>query len=188
MRLIVALTGASGAVFGIRLLEYLHARQDVEIHLIVSHWAEVTLSELPGWDLPSVKALADYVYDENNLAAPVASGSFPCDAMMVVPCSMKTLAAAAAGLSDSLITRAIDVSIKERRPLVMAVRETPLSPIHLENMLKLSRIGVTIMPPVPAFYGMQSTIEEVVDSFLGRALMQIGIDNDLCRPWQGEVR
>lgn len=187
MRLVVAMTGASGAAFGVRLVERLHELPDVEVHLVVSRWACETLLETGGCSLPQLTALADAVYDNDSLKAPISSGSFKYDGMAVVPCSMKTLAATANGLADNLITRVADVCIKEHRKLVLAVRETPLSAIHLENMLKLARLGVTIMPPVPALYHRHCTIESVIDGFVGRIMDQFGIENSLYRPWTGEI-
>lgn len=183
-KIVVAMTGASGAVYGVRLLSYLHTRKDVETHFICSKWARTVMSDA-GISINDALEAADYVYKEDNLAAAIASGSFHHDGMVIVPCSMKTLASVACGLSEGLIGRAADVTIKERRPLVLVVRETPLSPIHLENMLKLSRIGVTVMPPVPGLYSGETTIAEMVDTFNGRLLNQLGIENGLYKPWKG---
>lgn len=185
MKLIVAMTGATGAVYGLRLLSYLRERSDVETHLILSRWARATIEHETGRRAAAVEALADYCYDNGDLGARVASGSFSHDGMVVLPCSMKTLAAVANGFSDELIARAADVTLKEGRRLVLAVRETPLSAIHLENMLKLARLGVRIMPPVPNFYAKPQSIADLVDSFTGRVLDAFGIENDLYAAWQG---
>ena len=191
-QIVVAMTGASGSIFALRLLEHLHRRSDVQTHLIISRWARTTAAHAMGMEedqaQAALAALADFFYDDGDMTAPVASGSFRHDGMIVIPCSMKTLGAIAWGISETLIPRAADVTIKERRPLVLVTRETPLSPIHLENMLRLSRIGVTIMPPVLGLYSGEKTIEEAADTFAGRALEQLGIENDLYRPWAGVAR
>ncbi len=188
-KIVVAMTGASGGIFGTRLLRYLHSRSDIETHLILSSWAKITMAQGMGVDenlvTEKLSELADFTYEDCDMTAPVASGSFSHDGMIVIPCSMKTLGAVAWGISENLIMRACDVTIKERKPLVLVTRETPLSPIHLENMLKLSRIGVTIMPPVPGLYSGEKTIDDIADTFAGRALNQLGIDNDLYQPWTG---
>lgn len=188
-KLVVAMTGASGGIFGLRLLHYLSQRADVETHLICSKWAKETIAHAMEMELSAVDAMlekeSDCLYDENDMTAPVASGSFHHDGMIVIPCSMKTLASIACGISENLIMRAADVTIKERRPLVLAARETPFSTIHLENMLKLSRMGVVIMPPIPGLYSGEKTLEEAADTFAGRALTQLGIENDLYIPWEG---
>ena len=149
--LIVGVTGASGAVYGVRLLEALR-ETPVETHLVVSKWGQRTLEHETGRRLEDLRALADHHYGAGDMAALMSSGSAAIDGMVIAPCSARSLAAIACGLSENLIHRAADVMIKERRPLVLMVRETPLSAIHLENMLKLARLGVTIQPPVPAFY------------------------------------
>src|SRR5262249_43686638 len=150
-RLIVALTGATGAVYGVRTLEALRAA-GVETHLVVSKWGQATLAHETDVTLDRLGALASVVHQVGDLTAPIAGGSFATDGMLIVPCSMRTLGAIANGVGDNLIHRAADVAIKERRRLALAVVEAPLSAIHLENMLKLSRLGVSIVPPVPAFY------------------------------------
>lgn len=185
MRIILAVTGATGAVYAARALRYLSGRTDVEVHLVMSRWAKETLRLETGEDAEALLRLADVVYEEQDVSAAIASGSYPVDAMAVLPCSMKTLSAIANGYSDGLIARAADVTMKEGRKLVLAVRETPLSAIHLENMLKLARLGVVIMPPVPGFYSGTSTVEGLVDTFVGRLLGQLGVENELIRPWNG---
>jgi 4-hydroxy-3-polyprenylbenzoate decarboxylase len=177
---IVALTGATGAVFAIRVLEALRAA-GVETHLVVSKWGQATLAHETETTLEQLGALASVVHQIGDLTAPIASGSFAIDGMLVAPCSMRTLAAIANGVGDNLIHRAADVAIKERRRLVLAVVETPLSAIHLENMLKLSRLGVQIVPPVPAFYTRPAALDDVVDYSVARMLDQLGIRVDAKR-------
>ncbi len=184
--LVVGMTGATGAVYGIRLLEALR-EASVETHLIVSEWAERTIAAETDRRPAEVLALADRVYDERDLHAPPASGTFLTRGMLVVPCSMKSLAAIANGLSETLIHRAADVTIKEGRKLLLLVRESPLSVIHLENMLKVARAGVLVVPPVPAFYARPRTVQELVDHTVGRLLDHFGVPNDLVRRW-GEPR
>ncbi|MDQ0286494.1 4-hydroxy-3-polyprenylbenzoate decarboxylase [Desulfofundulus luciae] len=182
MRIIVAITGASGAIYGITLLDQLKL-SGIETHLILSPWAAKTITLETRWTPEQVMALASYSYAANDLAAPVASGSFVHQGMIIAPCSMKTLASIALGYSDNLITRAADVTIKERRPLILMTRETPLNAIHLENMLKLARLGVVIMPPVPSFYQHPETIEDLVLQTTGRVLDLLGIENNLVKRW-----
>lgn len=185
MRLIVGMTGATGAVYGIRLLEVLR-NFGVETHLVMSPWAERTIALETDRSPEAVKSLAAVTYRPGDLAALISSGTFRTSGMVIVPCSMRTLASIASGLSDNLLVRAADVCLKEGRPLVLAVRETPLNAIHLENMLKLSRAGATIMPPVPAFYGRPASIDDLVDHFVGRLLDRFGIEHTLYRPWMGD--
>ncbi|RKL63810.1 UbiX family flavin prenyltransferase [Thermoanaerobacteraceae bacterium SP2] len=182
MKLIIAITGASGAIYGIRILEELK-KKNVESHLIISKWGGVTIEKETDYAIEEVKALAARAYDENDMAAPISSGSFKCDGMIVAPCSMKTLSGIAHGYTEDLIIRAADVTIKEKRKLILMVRETPLNPMHLENMLKLSRIGVTIMPPVPAFYTKPETFDDVINQTVGRVLDQFGIEIDNMKRW-----
>ncbi|RDV84348.1 UbiX family flavin prenyltransferase [Ammonifex thiophilus] len=182
MRLVVALTGASGIYLGVRFLEVLKEHK-VETYLLLSRQAEDLIWEETGISPEKVRELADFAYNEGDWKAPVASGSFLHQGMVVIPCSMKTLAGIAQGYAENLILRAADVTLKERRPLILVPRETPLSALHLENMLKLARLGVIIAPPVPAFYHRPRSIEEMVDFFLGRILNLLGIPNRLNRPW-----
>ncbi|HHY04506.1 MAG TPA: UbiX family flavin prenyltransferase [Thermoanaerobacterales bacterium] len=185
MKLIVAITGASGAIYGIKLLEELK-KNKIESHLTISDWGKTTIKAETDYSLEEVKSLADYFYEHNDLAACISSGSFKIDGMVIVPCSMKTLSSIASGYSHDLISRAADVSIKEKRKLVLVPRETPLNPIHIENMLKLSKIGVTIMPPVPAFYTKPKTIEDIVLNTVGRILDQFGIEIKSLKRWSGK--
>lgn len=185
--LVVGMTGASGAVFGVRLLEAARGAA-IETHLVVSKWGRRTLEHETGKSLDDLRALADRHYGPADMGALMSSGSFPVDGMAVAPCSARSLAAIAAGLSENLIHRAADVMIKERRPLVLVVRETPLSAIHLENMLKLARLGVTIMPPVPAFYNRPRSIEAMVDHTVARVFDQFGLRLDMAERWEGVLR
>jgi 4-hydroxy-3-polyprenylbenzoate decarboxylase len=180
----VGITGASGAIFGIRTLEALHAL-GIETHLIVSKWARSTIVHETSVSLAQVEALATVVHHYDNQAAPISSGSFKTDGMIVAPCSMKTLAAVRTGFGDSLITRAADVALKERRKLVLLARESPLSEIHLDNMLALARMGVVIFPPVPAFYNKPATVNDIVNHVVGRLLDQFGLDMPGVRRWIG---
>ncbi len=184
MRLIVGITGASGAIFGIRILEALRVL-DVEAHLIMSRWSRVTIARETDYSVEAVEKLAAAVYHQDNQAAPVSSGSFRTDGMVVAPCSMKTLAAIRAGFGDTLICRAADVLLKERRKLVLLARESPFSEIHLENMLSLARMGVTIFPPVPAFYNRPQSVIELVDYIVGRVLDQFGLEMPGLARWEG---
>lgn len=184
MRIIVGITGASGAIFGVRTLEALQSL-GVETHLVMSRWARATLLQETGWPYERVESLASTVHSGDNQAAPISSGSFKTDGMIIAPCSMKTLAAIRLGYSDNLLTRAADVVLKERRKLVLLVRETPLSEIHLENMLALTRAGAVIYPPVPAFYNEPKTLDDMVRHIVGRALDQFGLDLAGLSRWQG---
>ena len=184
MRIVVAMTGATGAVYGVRLLAAL-AELGVERHLVVSRWAEVTLLKETGLSRRDVGALATEVHARDNQGASIASGSFRHDGMIVAPCSMKTLSAIRYGHADDLIARAADVTLKERRRLVLMARETPLNDIHLENMLTLSRMGVVIAPPVPAFYNNPESIEDLVDHSVGRVLDLFGLEMPKLKRWDG---
>jgi len=184
--LLVAMTGATGAIYGVRLLETLRDL-DIETHLIVSRWAEATIRTETDRPPADVRSLASVVYDEDDLAAPPASSAFVTAGMIVAPCSMRTLAAVANGLSDNLIQRAADVHLKERRKLVLLVRESPLSVIHLENMLRVAKAGAVVAPPVPAFYARLRSLDDMVDHTVGRALDQLGVEHERIRRW-GERR
>jgi 4-hydroxy-3-polyprenylbenzoate decarboxylase len=178
-RLIVGITGATGAVFGIRLLEALRG-SSVETHLIVSKWGAHTLAQETSYTLDRVRQMASYYYAANDQGAAVSSGSFLTAGMVIAPCSVRTLGAIASGQGEHLVHRAADVVLKERRKLVLLVRETPLNDIHLENMLKLSRM-------MPAFYNHPRSLEEVVDHIVMRALDQFGIHTDLAERWGSEM-
>ena len=184
----VAISGASAPVYGIRLLEVLKATADVETHAIVSNGAKATIAYETAWKVDDVLALADHVYDEKDLAAAIASGTFLTDGMVVAPCSMRTLGAIAMSLNDNLIVRAADVHLKERRKLVLMVRETPLHAGHLKSMYDLSLYGAVILPPVPAFYHLPKSMEDLIDHSVGKALDQLGVEHALFRRWTGPVR
>ena len=187
MRLIVGVTGATGVIYGVRALQRLRAA-GVETHLVMSRWGARTLLHETPYTREQVEAMADVVYSPNDMGAAISSGSFQTAGMLVAPCSAKTLAAIAHGFGDNLVHRAADVVLKERRKLVIALRESPLSDIHLENMLRLSRMGAMIMPPVPAFYNHPRTIDEMVDFTVSRLLDQCGVPVPDADRWQGEMR
>ncbi|KAF3002717.1 hypothetical protein E8E14_001910 [Neopestalotiopsis sp. 37M] len=184
-RIIVAITGATGTVLGIQTLIALR-RLNVETHLIVSKWADNTLKYETDYTPSSVRALADHVYSNHDMAAPIASGSFRVDyGMIVVPCSMKTLSAISTGYCDDLIARAADVVLKERRRLVLVTRECPLSGIHLQNMLTATQNGAVIFPPVPAFYIRPSSVDDLVNHTVGRVLDLFDLDTEQFDRWEG---
>ncbi len=185
MKVVVGISGGSGSIYGVSLLKALK-ELGVETHLVVSTMGEYVTEHECGVSLEQLKELATYYHDNKNFAAPIASGSFKVDKTIIVPCSMKTLSGIANGFSDSLLSRACNVAIKERRQLIIVPRETPLSPIHLENMLKLANMGVTIFPPSPGFYSHPETIEDIVLNMTGRLLDMLGIDNDLVSRWKGQ--
>ncbi len=185
-RLIIGITGATGTIFGVRMLEILQG-SDVETHLIVSKWGARTLAYETDYDLDRVKKMATAAYAPGDQGAPVSSGSFTTEGMVIAPCSMKTLSAIAHGQGDDLINRAADVVLKERRKLVLMVREAPLSEIHLENMLKLSRMGVIIHPPIAGFYNHPRTLDDLVNHIVMRVLDQLGLHLDLAERWTGNM-
>jgi 4-hydroxy-3-polyprenylbenzoate decarboxylase len=187
MKLIVGLSGASGVIIGVRLLEVLQAIPEVETHLVMSRGAEVTLPLESDWSVDDVKALADVVYDPGNLAASISSGSFRVMGMVVVPCSMKSVAQIALSLADNLLTRAADVTLKERRKLVLVPRETPLHLGHLRHMVAIAEMGGVILPPAPSFYHGPTTIMDLVDQTVGKVLDQFEIEHDLFRRWGSDV-
>jgi 4-hydroxy-3-polyprenylbenzoate decarboxylase len=184
--LIVGITGATGSIFGVRLLQALQG-SGVETHLIVSKWGARTLIHETPYTLEQVQRMATSYYSPNDQGAQVSSGSFLTKGMVVAPCSAHSLAAIASGQGEHLIHRAADVILKERRKLVLAVREAPLSDIHLENMLKLSRMGVVIIPPVPAFYNHPRSLDEMVDHIVMRILDQFDVHLNLMERWGGEM-
>ena len=181
-KLVIGITGSTGVIYGIRILKVL---KELGIHteLIISQWAEKCIGMETVHSTKYVKSLASVVYDEKNMAASVSSGTHTTDGMIVAPCSMKTLSAIANGYDDTLIARAAGVTIKESRRLVLMARETPLSAIHIENMLKLSRLGVVILPPAVEFYTKPKTISDIVDHGVGKCLDQFGISHDLYVRW-----
>lgn len=183
-KIIVSITGASGAIYGVRLLEILR-KCDVETHLIISKSANLTIATETSFSINDIKKLADYVYPPGDIAATISSGSFKVNGMIIAPCSMKTLSAVASGDESDLIVRSAGVIIKEQKKLALMVRETPLSAIHLENMIKLARIGVAICPPVPAFYNHPTTLDEIVNHSVTRILDLFNIETNLIKRWQG---
>jgi flavin prenyltransferase len=183
-RFIVGMTGASGAIYGVRLLEQLRDLP-VETHLIATRWARVTIEHETQRTFAEVRELADVTYSEGDQSAAVSSGSFVTDGMIIVPCSMKTVGAIATGFAHNLICRAADVVLKERRPLVLVVRETPLHSVHLRNLLTLSDMGAVIAPPVPAFYARPESVDELVDHTVVRLLDQLGVHREVPSRWTG---
>jgi 4-hydroxy-3-polyprenylbenzoate decarboxylase len=184
-RIIVAISGASGAVYGVRLLQCLHGMAHVQTHLVVSDAGWLNVQQELGLPRAGVEALADVVYPVRDIGSAIASGSFRCDGMVIAPCSMRTLAAVALGLSDNLITRAADVMLKERRKLVLMVRETPLNLAHLRNMTSVTEMGCIIFPPVPGFYQRPQTIEEMVDHTVSRVLDLLDLPPADAVRWNG---
>lgn len=182
MRLIIGITGSTGVIYGIRMLEVLK-KLDVETHLIMSEWGEKCITMETEHSVDYVKSLASSISDEKNMASSVSSGTHKVNGMIVAPCSMKTLSAIANGYDDTLVARAASVTIKESRKLILMVRETPLSAIHLENMLKLSRLGVVILPPVTEFYTKPKTLDDVVNHGVGKCLDQFDLEHNLYPRW-----
>jgi len=182
-RLIVGLSGASGVIYGIRLLQVLHGRSDIETHLVVSRPAERTIAEETNFKVDEVKALASVLHGVQNIGASIASGSFRTEGMVVIPCSIRTASAIAHCISDNLLTRAADVILKERRKLILVVRESPLHVGHLRSLLAAAEMGAVIIPPVPAFYSLPKTVDDIVDHTVGRVLDHFGIEHDLVRRW-----
>jgi len=184
-RLVVGISGASGASYGIRVLELARSIPDLETHLILTPAARLTIAVETDCTAEAVMHLADFVYDENDLAAPLASGSFETAGMVVVPCSVKSLSAIANSYASTLLTRAADVTLKEGRPLILVVRETPLHKGHLRLMLDVAEIGGIIFPPVPALYGRPKSVEEIIDATAGRILARFGFSNTFYPKWKG---
>ena len=184
-RIIVGISGASGVQLGISILEALQGCSDWETHLVMTHGAEVTLGYETDKSPDVVKAMADVVHPIDNLAASISSGTFKTEGMIIAPCSMKTVAGIASGYSENLLLRAADVVIKEHRRLLLISRESPLSSIHLKNLLALSELGAFILPPVPAFYHKPVDMNDVINHITGRALGYFGIETELFRTWKG---
>ena len=182
MRLIIAITGASGVVYGIRTLEVLKNLK-IETHLIITEWGAKNIKIETDTTADYVKSLATRYYEENNMAAPVSSGSFKVDGMIVIPCSTKTLASISNALDDSLVSRAASVCIKEQRKLVLVPRETPLSKMHLKNMTKLASASAIILPAMPGFYHRPKTIDDLINHLVGKVLDQFNIDHNLFKRW-----
>ena len=186
MKIIVAITGATGAIYGVRILQRLRDA-GAETHLVISRWGARTLLHETPYSREQVEALATVNYAPGDMGAAISSGSFRTDGMVIAPCSAKTLAAIAHGFGENLVQRAADVVLKERRRLVLVVREAPLSDIHLENMLKLSRMGSVVLPPMPAFYNHPRTVDDVVEHTVSRVLDQFGLDVSGVERWSGEM-
>jgi 4-hydroxy-3-polyprenylbenzoate decarboxylase len=184
MQLIVAITGGSGVIYGIKTLEILRILK-METHLIISEWGERNIKIETDKSIDYVKSLATKCYDKDNMAAGISSGSFKIDGMIIVPCSMKTLSSIANGYDDNLISRAAGVSIKESRKIVIVPRETPLSKIHLQNMIKLVEIGVIVLPAMPGFYHRPNTIDDLIMHIVGKILDQFGIEHHTFKRWGG---
>jgi len=182
MRIVVAMSGASGAIYGVKLLQALKDGR-IETHLILSSWAEKVLEMETSFTVNEVKKMATYTYDVNDLSAPITSGSFPTSGMVIVPCSTKTLAAIANGYSQNLIHRSAEVMLKEKRPLVVCPRETPLNLIHLENMSKLAKAGAIIFPLAPPFYHKPKTVDDLVNQIVGKILDLFKIESKLFKRW-----
>ena len=184
-RIIVAITGAAGSIYGVRLLEELRGHDDIETHLIVSRAGFLNIATELEMRRSELEGLADVVHDNRDIGATIASGSFRTDGMVVAPCTMKTLAAISIGLADNLVSRAADVVLKERRRLVLMVRETPLNLAHLRNMTAVTEMGGIIFPPVPSFYAKLETLDDMVNQTVGRMLDLLDIESNLVRRWQG---
>ena len=184
-KIIIGITGASGAIYGIRLLEVLREQEDVETHLIISRSAQITIAAETEYKPEQIRELADVNHKFEDVAAACSSGSFKNDGMIIAPCSMRTLSEIATGVTSSLMSRSADVVLKEKRKLVLMVRETPLHAIHLENMARLSNMGAFIYPPVPAFYTKPKNLDEMVNHTIGRVLDIFDIDAGIVKRWEG---
>jgi 4-hydroxy-3-polyprenylbenzoate decarboxylase len=184
-RLVVGLTGASGSIYGIRLLEVLHGNADVQTHLVISAAGKRTLVEETHYSVADVEALAHHRYDVKDIGASIASGSFRTGGMVIAPCSIRTAAAIAACHSDTLVSRAADVTLKEGRPLILVVRETPLHLGHLRVLVSLAEMGAVVMPPMPAFYNRPSGVDEIVDHTVARILDRLNLPQTLVQEWRG---
>jgi 4-hydroxy-3-polyprenylbenzoate decarboxylase len=183
-RLIIGISGASGAIYGIRLLEVLAERPEIETHLVVSQAARLIIAHETERTVAQIEALADHTYAPDDLTAPIASGSFATGGMVIAPCSIKTLSAIANSYAADLMSRAADVMLKEGHPVVLVVRETPLHLGHLRLMVRAAEVGAIIFPPVPAFYGRPQTVSELVDATVGRVLARMGVENELYTRWE----
>ena len=184
-RLVIGISGATGAIYGIRLLQVLKTTPEIETHLVLSNAAERTITFETEFTIREIRELADVAYNVKDIGATISSGSFKAEGMIVAPCSMKTLSAVAHSLSLDLLGRAADVTLKERRPLVLVVREAPLHLGHLRLMVRAAEIGATIVPPVPAFYNFPKTLDDIVNHTVGRILDLFHIDVDIVKRWQG---
>ena len=186
-RIIVGISGASGAIYGVRLLQALREMPGVESHLVVSDAGWRNVQEEHGLQRAAIEALAHQVHEVHDMGAAIASGSFQCSGMVIAPCSMRTLAAVAHGLSDNLITRAADVMLKERRRLVLMVRESPLHLVHLRNMVSVTEMGAIVCPPLPAFYLHPQSVSDIVDHSVARVLDLLDLPHTLAPRWQGQI-
>jgi 4-hydroxy-3-polyprenylbenzoate decarboxylase len=184
-RLIVGITGASGVIYGIRVLEALKQNPDIETQLVLSAAARITIAQETDWKVSDVEALADVTYRIGDIGAAIASGSYKTEGMLIAPCSIKTLSAIASSYDSDLIARAADVQLKEGRPVVLLVREAPLHAGHLRLMQLAAENGAIIFPPVPTFYNHPQTVDDIVNGIVGRALLRMGIDNSLYYQWSG---
>ena len=184
MRLIIGITGASGSIYGIRLLQVLSS-QKIETHLVISEAGEQNIKYETSWKLEEIKALADCTYDISDIGASIASGSFKRDGMVVMPCSIKTLSGLCYSYASNLILRAGDVTLKERKPLILAVRETPFHKGHLNAMLQLTEMGAIIMPPIPSFYHKPQTIDDIIDHTVSRVLDLLNVEHNIASRWSG---
>ncbi len=182
-RIVVGVSGSSGQIYALRLMEVLAADPEIETHLVVTPGARTCIEYETDFDARHLEALATYAYSSTDLAARISSGSFKTDGMIVMPCSMKTISAIANSYSDNLLTRAADVALKERRRLVVVPRETPLHSGHLRNLLQISDLGAVVLPPVPAFYHRPQTLDDIINQTVGRVLDQFGIEHQLFRRW-----
>jgi flavin prenyltransferase len=185
VKIITGISGASGAIYGLRLLERLHERPEVELHLILSRAGEKTLYLETGKLAADARKLADSSYSEEDIACRLASGSYPIDAMVIAPCSIHTMSAIANGISSNLVVRAADVTLKERRKLILVVRESPFHLGHLRNMTALAEMGAIIAPPIPGFYNNPQTVMDIVDHSVDRVLDLLGLPDERVRRWQG---
>ena len=184
-RIVVAMTGATGAIYGVRLLEELRSIGGFETHVVISRAGLLSAAAELDRGRRELESLGDVVHAERDVGASIASGSFKTDGMIIAPCSMRTLAAIATGVTDNLIARAADVSLKERRRLVLIARETPLTLVHLRNMVTVTEMGAVVFPPVPAFYAKLDSLDAMIDQTVGRVLDLFGIDSPLVRRWSG---
>jgi flavin prenyltransferase len=185
VRLVVGISGSTGAIYGVRLLEVLHGHPDLETHVVVSDTAKRTIEYETGRKVSDVLALATVVYDHRDVGAAISSGSYPVMGMIVAPCSIKSLSSVANSYNDNLLSRAADVQLKERRKLVMIVRETPLNRNHLRLMLEVTEAGGVILPPMPSFYHLPKTVDDIVNQTVQKALDQFGLEKNLFQRWQG---
>ena len=182
MKLVIGITGSTGVIYGVKILEILK-QLNIQTHLVITEWAKKCLAMETDYKLDQLKSLSTEYSDDSNLASGISSGTYRHDGMIVIPCSMKTLSSIANGYDETLVARAAGVTLKESRKLVLVIRETPLTAINLENMLKLARLGIVILPPVPGFYTKPKSIEQIIDHTVGKCLDQFNIDHDLYKRW-----